>query len=107
MTEHDESYLIAKWSFSKIYTIIENCKQVQLHSIVTCYINYVKDIGEVIFIGTKSDCMTKLNKLKKNGMISREINTKSNTLSVLNKFLSNSTRSLNSLKYIRNFCFIF
>ena len=47
----NESHMIVKWSFSKIYTIIENLKQVKLFNIVTCYINYVKDIGEVIFIG--------------------------------------------------------
>ena len=46
-----EEFLIVKWSISKIYTLIENQKYAKLNSIVTCNINYIKDIGEVIFIG--------------------------------------------------------
>ena len=44
-------FLIIKWSSSKIYTLINNFKNLQPNVIVRSKINNADDIGEVIFAG--------------------------------------------------------
>ena len=49
--DNSSEFLIIKWSSSKIYTLINNFKNLQPNVIVRSKINNADDIGEVIFAG--------------------------------------------------------
>ena len=103
MDEDEDEYLIVKWSINKIYTIIENFKCVKISTIVTCYVNYTKDIGEVIFVGSKDECRRKLDDLNKSSSHLKDSLSSLNCrtepkLSLFHRLLSTSSKSLTSVK---------
>ena len=59
-------YILIKWSNHKIYTVLENYKEVKQGDLVTCFVNKVKDVGKVVFAGEKSECRSML-QLYRNG----------------------------------------
>lgn len=100
--DDENEFLIVKWSLSKMYTIIQNFKSVKLHALVTCYVNYTKDVGEVIFIGTEDECKKKLALMNRSFKYSfSNLSFKTEIIpkpSLINRLLSTSSKSLASNK---------
>lgn len=44
-------FVVIEWFTNKVYTIIQNYKNVKINDLVTCNVNNIKDTGTVIFIG--------------------------------------------------------
>lgn len=82
MSFDSEDFILIEWSINKIFTVIQNHKNVKLNDTVTCRVNDIKDIGNVVFVGTEEKCNQILNnfnlkkvKLKKlKNCLSRETN---------------------------------
>jgi hypothetical protein len=49
--QNSSEYLLIEWSINKCFTPFPNKKNVKLDDLVTCYVNNLKDVGKVIFVG--------------------------------------------------------
>jgi hypothetical protein len=49
--ESNSEYLIVEWQLSKVFSKLQNLKNVKLNDLVSAYVNDKKDTGKVIFTG--------------------------------------------------------
>lgn len=61
MSFYSEDFILIEWSINKIFTVIQNHKNVKLNDTVTCRVNDIKDIGNVVYVGTEEKCNQILN----------------------------------------------
>lgn len=77
-----EEFILVEWSLNKIFTVIQNYKNVKLNDTVTCRVNDIKDIGNVVYVGTEDKCNQILN----------NFNLKRSKFKKLRKSLSRDTK---------------
>jgi hypothetical protein len=74
-SSRQDEFFIVYWYNNHLYTAFENFKYVNQGDEVICLINYKKDIGSVLFVGSEFECKQELNKyFDKKNQLKRTIN---------------------------------
>ena len=64
LKKKSNDFLIIEWTINNCYTSFQNTKNIKLNDLVVCQLNDINDAGRVIFVGTESECVEKLDQLK-------------------------------------------
>ncbi len=74
-SSRQDEFVIVYWYNNHLYTVFENFKYVNQGDEVVCLINYTKDIGSILFVGSEFECKQELNKyFDKKNQLKRTIN---------------------------------
>ncbi|RNA08742.1 hypothetical protein BpHYR1_014404 [Brachionus plicatilis] len=109
MSFDSDEFILVEWSLNRIFTVIQNYKNVKLNDTVTCRVNDIKDTGIVVYVGTEEKCnqilinfdleRSKLKKIKKSLSRDTKLNLPDNDFLRRSSLSSLSTIGDNSSKF--------